>query len=182
MGQKVLSPLINDHPLTPTHLHYVTINRFETYITQMYCTGQNFQCHQSAFVLPSAFFKICISIISHTFFFFSFLSRHMHIFVYLCICFLLLFIYLLLLKLVWLFIYIYKLMCTHFICFNFISGTSLHYLSDLLQPYSPGRQLRSASDTQTFVTPRVNTQKLVTVFLLCWPICLEQITSNTPPF
>ena len=59
--------------------------------------------------------------------FFSFLSIHIHIFVYLCVCFLLLFIYLLLLKLVWLFIYIYiinKLMCTHFICFNSIFGTS----------------------------------------------------------
>ena len=31
-------------------------------------------------------------------------------------------------------------------------------LSDLLQPYTPARQLRSASDTRTFVTPRVNTK------------------------
>ena len=28
--------------------------------------------------------------------------------------------------------------------------------SDLLQPYTPARQLRSASNTQTLVTPRVN--------------------------
>ena len=39
------------------------------------------------------------------------------------------------------------------ICFNFISGTAHQYLSDLLQPYTPARQLRSASDTRTFVTP-----------------------------
>ena len=44
------------------------------------------------------------------------------------------------------------------ICFNSISGTSPQYLSDLLQPYTPARQLRSASDTRTFVTPRVNTK------------------------
>ena len=29
---------------------------------------------------------------------------------------------------------------------------------DLIQPYTPARQLGSASDTQTFVTPRVNTK------------------------
>ena len=44
------------------------------------------------------------------------------------------------------------------ICFNSISGTAPQYLSDLLQPYTPARQLRSASDTRTFVTPRVNTK------------------------
>ena len=44
------------------------------------------------------------------------------------------------------------------ICFNFISGTAPQYLSDLLQPYIPARQLRSASDTGTFVIPRVNTK------------------------
>ena len=43
-------------------------------------------------------------------------------------------------------------------CFHFISGTAPQYLSDLLQPYTPARQLRSASDTRTFVTPRVNTK------------------------
>ena len=42
------------------------------------------------------------------------------------------------------------------ICFNSISGTAPQYLSDLLQPYTPARQLQSASDTQTFVTPCVN--------------------------
>ena len=44
------------------------------------------------------------------------------------------------------------------ICFNSISGTSPHYLSDLLQPYTPARQLRSASDTRTFAIPHVNTK------------------------
>ena len=38
-------------------------------------------------------------------------------------------------------------------CFNSISGTAPQYLSDLLQPYTPARQLRSAS-----ATPRVNTK------------------------
>ena len=33
------------------------------------------------------------------------------------------------------------------ICFNAISGTAPQCLSDLLQPYTPARQLRSASDT-----------------------------------
>ena len=40
-----------------------------------------------------------------------------------------------------------------FICFNSISGTAPQYLSDLFQPYTPARQLQSASDTRTFVTP-----------------------------
>ena len=44
------------------------------------------------------------------------------------------------------------------ICYNSISGTVPQYLSELLQPYAPARQLRSASDTRTFVTPRVNTK------------------------
>ena len=44
------------------------------------------------------------------------------------------------------------------ICFNSISGTAPQYLSDLLQRYTPARQLRSASDTRTFVTLRVNTK------------------------
>ena len=44
------------------------------------------------------------------------------------------------------------------ICFNAISKTAPHYLSDLLQRYTPARQLRSASDTRTFVTPRANTK------------------------
>ena len=44
------------------------------------------------------------------------------------------------------------------ICFSSISGTAPQYLSDLLQPYTPARQLWSASDTRTFVTPRVNTK------------------------
>ena len=36
------------------------------------------------------------------------------------------------------------------ICFNSISGTAPQYLSDLLQPYTPARKLRSASNTRTF--------------------------------
>ena len=44
------------------------------------------------------------------------------------------------------------------ICFNSISGTAPQYLSDLLQPYTPARQLRSASDPRTFVSPHVNTK------------------------
>ena len=44
------------------------------------------------------------------------------------------------------------------ICFNSISGTAPQYLSDLLQLYTPARQVRSASDARTFVTPRVNTK------------------------
>ena len=44
------------------------------------------------------------------------------------------------------------------ICFNSISGTAPHYLSDLFQPYTPARQLQSASDTRAFVTPHVNTK------------------------
>ena len=44
------------------------------------------------------------------------------------------------------------------ICFSSISGTAPQHLSDLIQPYTPARQLRSASDTRTFVTPRVNTK------------------------
>ena len=44
------------------------------------------------------------------------------------------------------------------ICFSSISGTAPQYLSDLLQDktVTPARQFRSASDTRTFVTPRVN--------------------------
>ena len=37
-------------------------------------------------------------------------------------------------------------------------GTSPQGLSHLLQPYTPIRQLRSASDIRAFVTPRVNTE------------------------
>ena len=44
------------------------------------------------------------------------------------------------------------------ICFNPLSGKSTQYLSDLIQPYTPTRKLRSASDTRTFVIPRVNTK------------------------
>ena len=39
------------------------------------------------------------------------------------------------------------------ICFNSISRTAPQYLSDLFQPCTPARQLRSASDTRTFVPP-----------------------------
>ena len=44
------------------------------------------------------------------------------------------------------------------ICFSSVSGTAPQYLSDFLQPYTQARQLRSASDTWTFVTPHVNTK------------------------
>ena len=39
-----------------------------------------------------------------------------------------------------------------------IPGTAPQHLSDLLQTFTPARQLRSVSDTRTFVTPRVNTK------------------------
>ena len=44
------------------------------------------------------------------------------------------------------------------ICFSSIFGTAPQYLSNLLQPYTPARQLWFASDTRTFVTPCVNTK------------------------
>ena len=37
-----------------------------------------------------------------------------------------------------------------------MSGTAPQYLFNFLQPYTPARQLRSASDTRTFVNPHVN--------------------------
>ena len=56
-------------------------------------------------------------------------------------------------------------------CFNSISGTAPQYLSDLLQPYTPARQLRSASDTRTFVTPPCKNKNIWwKIFFLCWPI------------
>ena len=42
------------------------------------------------------------------------------------------------------------------LCFSSISGTAPQYLFNFLQPYTPARQLWSASDTQTFVTHCVN--------------------------
>ena len=44
------------------------------------------------------------------------------------------------------------------ICFSSISGTAPQYR--LLQPYTSTRQLRSASDTRTFVTSGVNTKTI----------------------
>ena len=44
------------------------------------------------------------------------------------------------------------------ICYNSIYRTAVYYLSDLLQPYTPARKVRSASDTRIFVTPRVNSK------------------------
>ena len=44
------------------------------------------------------------------------------------------------------------------ICFSSLSGKSPQYLSDLIQPYSPTRKLRSASDTRTFVIPCVHSK------------------------
>ena len=49
---------------------------------------------------------------------------------------------------------LYKILA---VCFNSISGTAPHYLSDL-QPCTPARQVQSASDSLTFVTPCVNTK------------------------
>ena len=43
------------------------------------------------------------------------------------------------------------------ISFSSISGTAPQCMSEFLQPYTPARQLRSASDSRTFVTPCVNT-------------------------
>ena len=48
----------------------------------------------------------------------------------------------------------YKL-CTH--CFNFFSGTSPAYISDLLSVYTPARNLRSSSDSRILKIPTVNT-------------------------
>ena len=42
----------------------------------------------------------------------------------------------------------------------FISGTAPQYMSYLLQLYTPARQLRSASNTRTFVSPRANTKAM----------------------
>ena len=68
------------------------------------------------------------------------------------------------------------------ICFNSISGTAPQYLSDLLQPYTPARQLRSASDTRTFVTPSVNTKTFgERSFPYAGPSVWKKIASNTPP-
>ena len=47
---------------------------------------------------------------------------------------------------------------TSIIQLHSISGTAPRYLSNLLQPYTPARQLQSSSDTQAFVSPRVNTK------------------------
>ena len=63
-----------------------------------------------------------------------------------------------------------------------MAGNSRSVFVRVLQPYTPARQLRSASDTRTFVTLRVNTKTFGDrFFFLCWPICLEQVASNTPP-
>ena len=63
-----------------------------------------------------------------------------------------------LLKLYWLPVTHHILYKISAICFNSISGTAPHYLSNLLQPYTPARQLQSASDSLTFVTSCVNTK------------------------
>jgi hypothetical protein len=49
----------------------------------------------------------------------------------------------------------YKL-CT--LCFNFFSGSSPAYFSQLLSVYSPSRQLRSSSDSRTLAVPRVRSK------------------------
>ena len=44
------------------------------------------------------------------------------------------------------------------ICFNSLSSKAPQYLPDHTQAYTPTRKLRSASDSRTFVIPRVNTK------------------------
>ena len=44
------------------------------------------------------------------------------------------------------------------ICFNFFSGSSPAYISDLLSVYAPSRQLRSSSDHRLLCIPRVRTK------------------------
>jgi hypothetical protein len=44
------------------------------------------------------------------------------------------------------------------LCFSFFSGTSPSYISDLLKPYAPSRQLRSSSDDRILCIPRTRTK------------------------
>ena len=70
------------------------------------------------------------------------------------------------------------------ICFNAISGTAPQYLSDLLQPYTPARQLRSASDTWTSCKHKSIWWKIFFLMLahLSGTICLKQsATLILPP-
>ena len=67
------------------------------------------------------------------------------------------------------------------ICLNSNTCTFAVHLSELLEPYTPIRQLRSASDTGTFVTTRVNTRTFDGRSFSYVGPCLEQFASNTPP-
>ena len=67
------------------------------------------------------------------------------------------------------------------ICFSFISVTSSQCLSDLPQPYTAARQLQSTSDAWTFITIHVSKNIWWKIIFLCWPICLEQVASNSSP-
>ena len=44
------------------------------------------------------------------------------------------------------------------LCFNFFSGNTPSYMSELLTPYIPRRQLRSSDDSRTLTVPRINTK------------------------
>ena len=44
------------------------------------------------------------------------------------------------------------------LCFHFFSGTAPSYLSDILTPYTPGRQLRSSTDSRTLRPPMIKTK------------------------
>ena len=56
-----------------------------------------------------------------------------------------------------------------------------HALIDTLSAHIMHININNASDTLTFVIPRVNTKTFgERYFFLRWPICLEQFAPNTP--
>lgn len=44
------------------------------------------------------------------------------------------------------------------LCYNFFTGHSPAYMSQLLSPYIPRRQLRSSSDSRILIVPKINTK------------------------
>ena len=75
-----------------------------------------------------------------------------------------------------------------FTIFSFIAGTHPQHLSNFLQPYTPTRQLSSASNICTFVPPRVNTKTVdktawlkrsTTLILLFWKLPFRLACSLT---
>jgi hypothetical protein len=44
------------------------------------------------------------------------------------------------------------------LCYNFFTGHSPAYMSQLLSPYIPRRQLRSSSDSRSLIVPKINTK------------------------